>query len=68
MAHSSALTQPLRQFDFLRLLEKHGLFIWLVFLYSALSFFVLACIRWLLSLQRNEVAELINRLLLIVGS
>lgn len=39
MAHSSALTQPLRQFDFLRLLEKHGLFITLVFLYSALSFF-----------------------------
>lgn len=67
MAHSSALTQPLRQFDFLRLLEKHGLFIWLVFLYSGL-FFVLACIRWLLSLQRNEVAQLINRLLLIAGS
>lgn len=67
MAHSSALTQPLRQFDFLRLLEKHWAF-YLPYVPVFRSFFVLACIRWLLSLQWNEVAKLINRILLVTGS
>lgn len=53
MAHSSALSQPLRQSDFLRLLEKHCLFIWLVILDTGLFCIGLYLVAFIAAAERS---------------